>query len=325
MKAQRITFGRTSGGDWLRAFILASFLIVGLAGTPVAAKAQGGQQSFATARQAIEALVAAARTNDITALSAILGPGSEKLLSSGDAVADATARRNFVASYDQQHKLIPDGAERMLLEVGSNDWQMPIPVVEAAGQWHFDSVAGAQELVDRRIGRNEIHAIRTLLGVVDAEKQFFSLTAQQGPGEYAERLVSTPGNRDGLYWPAPSKDDESPLGPLVETAEAEGYPGELVTGKLKPYQGYYFRILTAQGPYAAGGAKSYVQNGRMTGGFAVIAWPAIFSSSGIVTFIVDQGGTVFQKDLGPDTAKAATAIRSFNPDLSWTRIEVVKH
>ncbi|MGH7066194.1 MAG: DUF2950 domain-containing protein [Acetobacteraceae bacterium] len=314
-----------SGGGWIRAFALASCLVVGLSGTPVAVQAAAAQQSFATAEQAVGALVAALRANNTTALAAILGPGSEKLLSSGDAVADTTARQHFVQSYDQQHQLISGGAEQMLLEVGSNDWELPIPIVEVAGQWHFDSVAGAQELVDRRIGRNEILAIRTLLGIVDAEKQYFSLAARQSQGEFAERLVSTPGNRDGLYWPTTSNEDESPLGPLVATAEAEGYPGELVAGKPTPYQGYYFRILTAQGPYAAGGAKSYVENGRMTGGFAVLAWPAIFGASGIMTFIVDQDGTVFQKDLGSDSAKTAAAIKSFDADLSWTRIEVVKH
>lgn len=313
-----------SGGGWIRAAVLASFLIVGLAATPVPAEALT-QRSFATAGEAVDALVAALRANNTTALGAILGPGSEKLLSSGDAVADATARQHFLQSYDQQHQLVSGGAGQMLLEVGSNDWELPIPIVEAAGEWHFDSVAGAQELVDRRIGRNEIQAIRTLLGIVDAEKQYFSLTAGQGQGEFAERLASTPGNRDGLYWPASSNEDESPLGPLVATAEAEGYPGELVAGKPSPYQGYYFRILTAQGPYAAGGARSYLENGRMTGGFAVIAWPAIFGASGIMTFIVDQDGTVFQKDLGTDTAKAAAATKSFDPDLSWARIEVVQH
>ncbi|MGH7083152.1 MAG: DUF2950 domain-containing protein [Acetobacteraceae bacterium] len=322
MKAHRVPRSKALGAGPLRAFALSCLLMLSLLAAPLTAQAATTERSFATAAQAVAALVAALRANDTTALSAVLGPGSEKLLSSGDAVADATARRHFLESYDQQHKLVSGGAERILLEVGNNDWQMSIPIVEAAGTWRFDSTAGAQELVDRRIGRNEIQAIGTLLGIVDAEKQFFTLTAQQGPGEFAERLVSTPGNRDGLYWPAASKEDESPLGPLVATAQAEGYPGQLVAGKPNPYQGYYFRILIAQGPYAAGGAKSYVENGRMTGGFAVIAWPAIFGASGIMTFIVNQDGTVFQKDLGSGTAQAVAAITTFDPDLSWTRIEV---
>ncbi len=312
------------GGPW-RAFVLRSLLVLSLLAAPIAAVAATAQQSFASAEQAVAALVTALRANDTAALSTILGPGSAKLVSSGDAVADATARQHFVASYDEQHRLVSGGIGQMLLEVGSNDWQLPIPIVETAGTWRFDSAAGAQELINRRIGRNEILAIRTLLAVVDAEKQFFALAAQQGQGEFAQRLVSTPGNRDGLYWPATSKEDESPLGPLVETAEAEGYPGELVAGKPTPYQGYYFRILKAQGPSADGGAKSYLENGRMTGGFAVIGWPASFGASGVMTFIVDQGGTVFQKDLGPGTAQAQAAITTFDPDLSWTRIEVANH
>lgn len=325
MTLQLMMFRKARPGGSLSAFALCSLVILGLLGSPNATMAATAQESFTTAEDAVGALVAALRTNDATALATILGPGSAQLLSSGDPVADAAARQRFISAYEEQHQLLSGGAGQMLLEVGRNDWELPIPIVEAAGKWHFDSVAGAQELVDRRIGRNEIQAIRTLLGIVDAEKQYFSLTAGQGQGEFAERLASTPGNRDGLYWPASSNEDESPLGPLVATAEAEGYPGELVAGKPSPYQGYYFRILTAQGPYAAGGARSYLENGRMTGGFAVIAWPAIFGASGIMTFIVDQDGTVFQKDLGPDTAKAAAATKSFDPDLSWTRIEVVKH
>ncbi|MGH7117514.1 MAG: DUF2950 domain-containing protein [Acetobacteraceae bacterium] len=304
---------------------LTSLLVLSLLATPLATQAATAQQSFATAAQAAGALIAAVRSNNQATLATILGPGSKKLIASGDAVADANARHRFVASYDMQHKLIPDGANRMLLEVGSNDWQMPVPIVENAGQWRFDSAAGAQKLIDRRIGRNEIQAIRTLLGVVDAEKQYFALTAQQGQGVYAERLVSTPGNQDGLYWPATSKADESPLGPLVATAEAEGYPGQLVAGKPTPYQGYYFRILKAQGPFAAGGAKAYVQDGRMTGGFAIVAWPASFGASGVMTFMVDQDATVFQKDLGPNTATVAAAMTTFDPELSWTRIDVTKH
>jgi len=325
MNPLRIMLAQAFSSRTLRGLAVPLLLALSLLAPPAVIEAATPQQSFPTARQAVDALVAALRANDTTALATILGPGSAKLLSSGDAVADADARQRFVSAYDERHKLISGGADRMLIEVGDDDWQMPIPIVEAAGQWHFDSVAGAQELVDRRIGRNEILAIRTLLAVVDAQKEYFALTAQQGHGEYAQRLVSTAGKRDGLYWPAATSADESPLGPLVATAISEGYPGQLVAGKPTPYQGYYFRILTAQGPDASGGAKSYLEDGRMTGGFAVLAWPASFGASGIMTFIVDHDGTVFQKNLGPDTAAAAAAITTFNPDLSWTRIEVVTH
>jgi Protein of unknown function (DUF2950) len=312
------------GAGILRPFIIAIVLSASLLALPAAAQTATPQRTFATADQAAAALVAALQANDTQALYAVLGPGSEKLISSGDPYADAEGSRRFLAAYAEQHKLEPAGPDRMLLDVGSNHWQLPIPIVETAGSWHFDSAAGAQELVNRRIGRNEISAIRTLLACVDAEKAFFALTGAQGHAEYAARLVSTPGKRDGLYWPAASGADESPLGPLVATAEAEGYPGELVSGKQAPYQGYYFRILKAQGNDAPGGAKDYVKDGRLTGGFALIAWPASYSASGIMTFIVDQDGIVFQKDLGPDTATAAAAIIRFDPDLTWSRVEVVK-
>lgn len=296
-----------------------------LAAAPFVAPADAAspQQTFATPEQALSALVAALQANNTNALAAVLGPGSEKLINSGDKYADEAARERFVSAYEQKHELQSGGPDRMLVDVGHNDWQFPIPIVRAGGSWHFDTAAGAEELIDRRIGDNEVQAIRTLLGVVDAQKAYYAITEKEGHAEYAQRLISQPGKRDGLYWPATSAADESPLGPLIETAEAEGYPGENISGKPIPYQGYYFRILKAQGPFAPGGARSYLENGRMTGGFALIAWPASYGSSGIMTFIVDQDGTVFQKDLGPDTASAAKEITAFDPDFSWTRIDLV--
>jgi hypothetical protein len=200
---------------------------------------------------------------------------------------------------------------------------MPIPLVENNGRWTFDTKAGAQTVIDRRIGRNELSAIRTLLACADAEQDYFGRAKQvKGSGEYATRLVSTAGGHDGLYWPVAEGEDESPLGPLVDAAQDAGYPGELVSGKPIPYEGYYFRILKAQGPDGDGGAKSYVQSGRMTGGFALIAWPAVHGSSGVMTFIVGPDGDVYQKDLGSDTAGLATATTTFNPDLTWSRVSM---
>ena len=208
------------------------------------------------------------------------------------------------------------------MDVGPNDWPMPIPLVENNGRWTFDTKAGAQTVVDRRIGRNELSAIRTLLACVDAQHDYFERARQtNGSGEYAVRLVSTPGHHDGLYWPASEGENESPLGPLVDAAQDAGYPGELVSGKPIPYEGYYFRILKAQGPNGDGGAKSYVQSGHMTGGFALIAWPAVFASSGIMTFIVGPDGDVYQKDLGSETAHIAAAMTTFDPDLTWSRVD----
>jgi len=285
---------------------------------------QQTQQSYAAPEEAAAALAAATRAHDQAALRAIFGPGSERLLSSGDRYADEQGQSRFAAAYDKKHALVPQAAGRMQLEVGANDWPLPIPIVQAGGRWQFDTQAGAEEIINRRIGRNELAAIRVSLAYVEAQKDYFARIKQEtGTGSYAERLVSTPGHQDGLYWPAGAGNSESPFGPLVSQAEEEGYPGALVGGKPIPYQGYNFRILKAQGPDAPGGAMSYVQSGRMTGGFALIAWPASYGSSGIMTFQVNQDGVVFQKDLGPTTSRVVPGIARFDPDLTWARVDVV--
>jgi hypothetical protein len=292
-------------------------LVVGVSATATA------QPSYASSDDAAAALVAAARSQDTVALRAVLGPGSAPLVSSGDRHADEAAMRRFVEAYDAGHALLPDGSDRMMLEVGSNNWQLPIPIVQREGRWYFDLHQAAQEIIDRRIGRNEIAAIRVCLAYVDAQSDYFERKKQEtGSGAYAKRLVSTQGRHDGLYWPATGGQADSPLQPLVSQAQDEGYPGQMPNNSLAPYQGYFFRILISQGAEAASGAKKYVQNGRMTGGFALIAWPARYASSGIMSFIVNQDGVVFQKDLGPDTARLATNITRFNSDPSWARVNV---
>jgi hypothetical protein len=211
----------------------------------------------------------------------------------------------------------------MELDVGNNDWPLPIPIVQADGRWRFDTRAGAQEIIDRRIGRNELAAIRVALAYADAQKDYFARMKQQtGTGYYAERLISSPGHQDGLYWPTTAENSASPFGAVVAQAEQEGYAGAFVGGKPLPYQGYYFRVLKGQGPDAPGGAMSYVKLGRMTDGFALIAWPAVHGSSGLTTFEIGQEGIVFQKDLGAATGRTAAAISQFNPDLTWARVEV---
>jgi Protein of unknown function (DUF2950) len=287
------------------------------------AATQRDQQTYASPEDAVSAFVVAARSHDLPALRAVFGPDGERLLSSGDRYADEAQQRRFVSSYEEKHALVQRAPDRMELDVGQDDWAFPIPIVQSGGRWRFDTQAGAQEIIDRRIGRNELAAIRVSLTYVDAQRDYFARKEEEtGAGFYAERLVSTTGQQDGLYWPAPPSGPESPLGPLVEAAEEEGYPGERVNGKPIPYQGYYFRILEAQGPNAEGGTKDYLQSGRMTGGFALIAWPARYGSSGIMSFEVNQDGVVFQKDLGFDTAQRAAQITWFDPDLTWARIEV---
>ena len=235
------------------------------------------QRSFASAEEAVKAFVAALRDHQEADLHAILGPEGDRVVDSGDRYADQELRQSFVALYDEKHVIDQTNPGRAELDVGPKDWPLPIPLVESEGRWIFDTKAGAQTIVDRRIGRNELSAIRTLLACIDAQHDYFDRAGQaNGNGVYATRLVSTPGRHDGLFWPAAEGEAESPLGPLVDAAQDAGYPGELIGGKPNPYEGYYFRILKAQGPHGDGGAKSYIQSGRMTGGFALIAWPAVF-------------------------------------------------
>ena len=286
--------------------------------------AETRQPSYASADDAAAALAAAARSHDTVALRAALGPGSASLISSGDRHADEAAMARFVAAYDAKHALVPEGEDRMMLEAGSDDWQLPIPIVQRQGRWSFDLREGAQQMVDRRIGRNEIAAIRVCLVYVDAQNDYFERRKQAtGSGEFAQRLVSAQGRHDGLYWTAADGQDDSPLQPLVSQAQDEGYPGQMLASGLAPYQGYFFRILYSQGTEAPDGAKKYLRNGRMTGGFALIAWPARYALSGIMTFIVNQDGVVFQKDLGPETQHLAGTMTQFNSDQTWARVSVM--
>jgi hypothetical protein len=304
------------------AILAMAILWLGAAQAPPA-NAPPPQRSFASPEEAVAAFVAALRDHKEADLRAMLGSDADRVLDSGDKYADQELQGRFVALYDEKHAIDQKTPGRAELDVGPDDWPMPIPLVQSDGRWTFDTKAGAQTIVDRRIGRNELAAIRTLLATVDAQHDYFDLAKQaKGSGEYATRFLSAPGRRDGLYWPVAEGESESPLGPLIATAQDAGYPGELVGGKPIPYEGYFFRILKAQGPNANGGAKSYIQSGRMTGGFALIAWPAVFESSGIMTFVVGPDGDVYQKDLGPETAHMAAKITTFDPDLSWARVSV---
>lgn len=279
-------------------------------------------QTFATADAAVDALVQAMRQDRPDKLQAVLGPGSAPLVNSGDSYGDKEARRRFLATYDESHALVESGPDRMIIEVGNQHWPLPIPLVRAAGRWRFDSKQGAQELINRRIGRNEVAAISTALAYVEAQKAFFALTAASGQGHYASRFVSSPGAHDGLYWASGDGEPESPFAALAARVEQEGYPLEPRLNRQLPYQGYLFRILTAQGPAASGGARSYVRGDGMTDGFALIAWPVSYGVSGVMTFVVNQDGVIFQKNLSQATATAASRISSFDPDLSWTRVDL---
>jgi hypothetical protein len=274
------------------------------------------QQSFKTTEEAADALIGAARAGDRKGVLTVLGRDGADILSSGDAVADASARNRVVEAYDAKHQVVAEDTDKAVLVIGREDWPFPIPLVRKDGTWRFDTAAGRAEILYRRIGRNELNAIETALAYVDAQQEY----AEQGVagnGVYAQRIVSRPGTKDGLYWPAQSGADESPLGELAASAAAEGYRA----GQQRaPYHGYYYKVLTQQGPNAPGGAMDYVVRGRMIGGFALVAYPAEYRNSGVMTFLVNHQGNVYEKDLGPNTARVAAGMTAFNPDNSWRRV-----
>jgi hypothetical protein len=280
------------------------------------ASVANAQQPFKTAEEAADALVSAARTGDRKRLLTVLGRDGADIVSSGDAVADASARNRVVEAYDAKHQVVMEGTDKAALIIGREDWPFPIPLVRKDGAWRFDTAAGRDEILYRRIGRNELDAIETCLAYVDAQ-QDYAEHGIAGNGVYAQRIVSRPGKKDGLYWPAQTGADESPLGELAASAAAEGYRA----GQQRaPYHGYYYKVLTRQGPNAPGGALDYVVRGRMIGGFALVAYPAEYRNSGVMTFLVNHQGDVYEKDLGPNTARIAAGMTAFNPDKTWRRV-----
>jgi hypothetical protein len=250
---------------------------------------------------------------------AILGPNSEEVLSSGDPVADAADRKWFVNAASRRTSFEKVNDNTMIAQVGAEAWPLPIPLVKSGDKWRFDTAAGAAELLNRRIGRNELTAISVAHAYVDAQREYAAKDRTgSGTGVYAQKVASEPGKHDGLYWEETSPADRSPLGPLVADASTEGYSPRQGAEAPRPYHGYFYRILTAQGAAAPGGAKSYIKDGQMTGGFALVAYPAEYKSSGIMTFIVGLQGIVFQKDLGEKTEELGKAMTEYNPDDTWT-------
>jgi hypothetical protein len=281
------------------------------------------QQDYKTPQDAVDALVATAKSGDQKAALVVLGRSGEDIISSGDKVSDDAVRQRFIVSYDAKHGIAMEGDGKAILVIGNNDYPFPIPLVRnKSGMWSFDTEAGRREILYRRIGHNELDAIETSLAYVDAQNEYAEKDRTgAGAGVYAQRFVSQPGKEDGLYWPTAPGEEESPLGELFAAASRQGYrAGE---GR-SPYHGYYYKILTRQGPAAAGGAVDYIVNGKMMGGFALVAYPAEYRNSGVVTFIVNHDGTLFQKDLGPDTAQIAERMTSFNPDRSWKKTDLSK-
>lgn len=347
------TSGATRGPATIAALLLA--LVLGAATGvpdagaqpgPGAARPRGGpakgpmaapeQRTFATPETAAQALAEAMRADDLRALHAILGPGSGPVIFSGDPVADNAMRDDFVASYDRSHRIERGADGSATLVIGETDYPVPFPIVNVGGGWQFDARAGGEEVLNRRIGDNELAAIKFCLAYVDAQREYAEVDRDgNGVLEYAQKFVSSPGARDGLFWPTRADEPASPLGPLAAQARAEGYgrsKGEEARGKAAKakgsgpagpgggaFRGYRFRILTAQGKDARGGAYDYIVNGRMIGGFALVAWPARHGASGVMSFQCNHDGVVYEKDLGARTAELAASMTEYNPDASWKK------
>jgi len=299
----------------MRPIKLVSALLLAAAAIP--ATAATGPKIFAAPEQAVQQLIVAVKAGDSKALLEILGPDAKALIASGDAVADKEGRERFARNYDEANKLEKSGDDKVILSVGRDAWPFPIPIVKDAAGWRFDTDEGREEILNRRVGRNERETIQAALAYVDAQREYYLRNPQRDKLlQYAQKFRSASGKRDGLYWPAQASEPPSPLGPLYAAARIEGY-GKASGGKPYPYHGYFYRILKGQGPEARGGAYDYVAQGRMIGGFALVAYPATYGNSGVMTFIVNHDGTVYEKNLGPDTAKIARAMSVFNPDKGW--------
>lgn len=295
---------------------LALILLLAAALPAQAAKENETPPTWPTPQAAMEAFVAAARSGDGDRMVAVLGPGSHPIVRSGDPVADQQALQAFLVAVEERVFYQPHGQNQVTVNVGFDNWPMPVPLIKTGNAWRFDAAAGVEEMLNRRIGRNELAALETLMALVEAQLDYSSQDFDQDEVvEYAARIVSSEGQRDGLYWPVDPEEDPSPLGPLLAQAQQEGY-----SGQGGPYHGYFYRILTEQGPDARGGAYSYLANGHMVGGFAVVAWPAEYGRSGITTFLVNTNGLVWQKDLGPQTDPQCRAMTTYNPDQTWTRV-----
>jgi hypothetical protein len=277
---------------------------------------QSGQQAFPSATAATKALVAALKADDESALLKILGPDAKEIISSGDPVEDKNNRAEFVQKYERMHRLViePDG--KTTLYIGAENWPTPIPLDHKGDSWFFDTPGGKQEILYRRVGRNELEVIQICHELVDAQKEYYGQTHDGSSNEYAQKFRSDPGKHNGLYWEISAGESESPIGPLVAEASAQGYSAEQ---KPEPFHGYYFRILNGQkGP---SGTHSYIEDGRMTRGFAFLAYPAEYRSSGVMTFIVDQDGVVYEKDLGKRTSETAKILAVYSRDSTWHKTD----
>lgn len=301
----------------LAAVVLA---VLSLAGSLAPAFAQQpGQQTFPSLQDAAHALFVAMKSQDEQSPISILGPAGKEVLSSGDPEEDADARTGFVVKYQEMHRFVkePDGTVRLV--IGAENWPFPIPLANNQGKWYFDTDAGKDEILFRRIGRNELAAMDALRQLVEAQKRYFARPSGDSSKQFAQKMVSDEGRHNGLYWFGAYNEFDSPIDPLIAyagTEDAKEHAGDPI-----PFDGYFFRMLTSQGPHAHGGAKSYLVDGKMTAGFAFVAYPAEYRSSGVMTFVVDESGTIYEKDLGPNTTKTGEAMTRYDPDSTWHKAE----
>ncbi len=313
--------------DWKLARLLESKLLVRgllilnlIVTLSLTASAAESGKRFATPEEAVAALAAAADAEDTNALRAIFGPAASEI-ENPDRVQATNEFRTFAAALHATHRIVRLSDKRCVLEVGESFWPFPIPLAKEGDRWFFDVQAGKEEILNRRIGKNELAVLQVMRAYVDAQRDYASRDRDGDEVlEYAQRLASSPGKKDGLYWPPELDGEASPLGPLVAQAQGSGYDLEAAAGtpEREPFHGYVFKILTRQGKHAPGGKYNYVINGNMIGGFALVAWPAEYGQSGIMTFMVNQQGRVYQKDLGPQTAKLAAALKEYDPDSTWS-------
>jgi Protein of unknown function (DUF2950) len=310
MRRMKLSFGNLLSGTLSKIAASGIILIAWL--SLHAAAQQPGQKTFPSSEEASQALFTAAQHNDDNALLDILGPDAKEIVSSGDTIQDANNRANWAKRFEEMHRLKKEPDGTTTLYIGAMNWPSPIPLMHKNGVWFFDTPAGKNEILYRRIGENEISAIMVCEQLVEAQKEYYS----EEHHEYAQKIFSDAGQHNGLYWEVGANEAPSPIGPLVAEAEAYGHGQETTTS---PYRGYYFHILTGQGKNVPGGAKSYIVSGKMTGGFAFVAYPAGYRSSGVVTFIVDKQGVVYQKDLGKDTEAIGKMMTKYEPDPTWRR------
>ena len=279
------------------------------------------QKSFGSPEEAVKAMLDAVKTNSSSELLAIFGPAGEELIYSGDKSQDREKRERFAKAYEAKNRLERIGEKRVILHVGIDDWPMPVPIVKVGKMWQFKTEEGKREILARRIGKNELGAIQVCLAYVDAQREYAEGRGKNQLAEYAQRFASEQGKKDGLCWEAQEGSPPSPMGPQIANACKETFVGSNSGEGPVPYQGYFYKILKGQGRNAPGGAYDYVIDGRMIGGFALVAYPARHGVSGIMTFIVNQDGVVYQKDFGKNTEKIVEAMELFDPDKTWQKVE----